>query len=73
MKHIKKLFAATILTFILTAAALAGDTHTPSIVAPPPPMVNPQTPKLVTTTAATNYDALTEAALQFCYKMLSIF
>jgi hypothetical protein len=73
MKRIKQLIAATILTFILTVAALAGDTHTPSIVAPPPPLVNPQHTKLAANTEASNYDALTEAALLFCYKMLSVF
>ena len=74
MKRIKQLFAANILIFTLTVAALAGDTHTPSIVAPPPtPLVNPQHPKLAANTAAGNYDALTEAALLFCYKMLSVF
>ena len=74
MKRIKQLFAATILTFILSVAALAGDTHTPAIVAPPPtPLVNPQHPKPAANTAASNYDALIEAALLFCFKMLSVF
>lgn len=75
MKQIKQLFAATILIFTLTVAALAGDMHTPSVVAPPPPppLVDPQTPRLVGNTAASTYDALTEAALLFCRKMLSIF
>jgi hypothetical protein len=75
MKHIKQLFAATILIFTLSVAALAGDMHTPSLVAPPPPPppLDPQTPKMVANTAAITYDALTEAALLFCRKMLSIF
>jgi hypothetical protein len=76
MKHTKRLFAATILTFVLTANALAGDTHNPSVAPPPPPPpVERLRPVVADTTATTSgiYDALTEAALLFCHKVLSIF
>jgi hypothetical protein len=73
MKHIKQLFAATILVFVLTVAAQAGEMHNPSVVPPPPPPPPVENQRQVADTTSGTYDALTEAALLFCHKVLSIF
>jgi hypothetical protein len=72
MKHIKQSFATTILIFVLAVAALAGEMHNPSVApTPPPPPVEKLRP--VADNTSSTYDVLTEAALLFCQKVLSIF
>jgi len=77
MKAIRQLFAATILTLTIAAAVLAGDMQTPGIAptAPPPPPPPAPVQKVVADTpddSGTAYDALTEAALLLCHKVLSL-
>lgn len=77
MKTIRQLFAVTILTLSVAAAALAGDMPTPGIVQLPPPANTPapNQSKVVASLpddSSATYDALTEAALLLCHKVLSL-
>jgi hypothetical protein len=77
MKTIRQLFAVTSLTLSVAAAALAGDMPTPGLTAPPPPANTPapNQSKVVAglpDDSSAAYDALTEAALLLCHKVLSL-
>ncbi len=75
MKTTQRIFAATVLTVVLAAPALAGEMHGPSTNQPPPPSsgrvqsppVEPSPDETICT-----YDLLTEAALLFCQKLLAV-
>jgi len=77
MKTTHRLFAATVLTIVLTAPVLAGDMHTPSGNQQPPQPSNSgrvQSPAVEPSPDETDgtYGLLTEAALFFCQKILAV-
>jgi hypothetical protein len=72
MKTIRQLFAASILTLSLTAAAVAGDMQTPGITSPPTSPLHSKAGTKLPDESSTAYDALTETALLLCHKVLSL-
>jgi hypothetical protein len=77
MKTTQRLFAATVLTVVFAVPALAGDMFGTSVTLPPSPppaggrVAEPPVSQSPRETVFT-YDALTEAALFVCQRMLAI-